>query len=1153
MSEGSSFQLFDGELALTFQNTEDPENTVRLTTRLEPTGNPVKEFSYAMEVPLMYLPNSRDRDEYLSVEAANSRFDFTEVTINGRAAILANDENSSLETSFAKRASQIRLDLRVNLPQEDLDRDGMPNWWEEQNGLNLAFAGDAQSDADADSLTALQEFLRGTDPNVSNVTPTLFTTNLWVTETGRGGVALTLVDTNTLPANLVYTVDSISAGFSILKQGVPITSAGTFTQADVEGGDITLLQDGTVTLQYADESTTKSATLALKVFSPSTSDGSSAQTWLDASRTGLADGAPIATWTDNSGNGNDAEQPIAGDRPVFRSAGGGAIDFAAANAHLFLDDGTLPDSTDGHTFFLTFDGLPTANPQSIVQQNAVCLQIGPDQGQLPYPGGVSYSVGQYEVTGPLQVTAATTIQSVRFSAEVGQSEILYSFGGTSALSSHAKVPVFSSLGLGRKIAATPEFNHSFEGKIRELIAFPTALADGEVRAISDYLQSKWKGAIVWNVGEETQPISIQAGAEVDIIRGGWGEDKLNAGPGNDIISGGAGDDLLTGGSGADRFSYSEVDTGRDTIVDFSAEGADHDILDLNHLFDSRSGDLSHYLSIRSEAVFRDGLPTVATIVAVDAAGDGGEADLEILLEGSAFSNDALGWLTGEGIIETGALRLPEVIDIAASETTANENTPRLWFSVTRSGNASHRQAIALTTSGNAEPGVDYILGGVSGDTERPVLEFDRGEVTKSVLVYPLRDALTENPEAITLTVLPNAGYDLGASSATISLEDGVSVSTKVVVAHAQRNGSIPAVISLRRAGQQYHALTVPIHLGGEAVNGRDYEFVSPQVTFAPGQTETLVEIVPKEDALANGAAKLVQLSILPDDSAYVTVNPWLASVLIVDTRINETLTLAEWKSQVAPANTQSVSAFANGNLDGDFLNNFEEYAFFTDPTASSTPIDFEFEIYEHDGFIHLRLGTRPDLADVDFLVEWSRDLGPWADGGDSFSSSQEPFRGGKLRRLWKSTTPASGISGNNLYRVRTVRRNIASLESDASVVLGIASQAIKTGGNAPWKPAFDASHLTAGNIENSQRSDISVQVEGPTILSFEWMASTEASADALSLLLNGNQMAQISGTVAWTSHSVNIPAGKHEVTWSYHKDASGEAGQDSVGLRNVNF
>lgn len=60
------------------------------------------------------------------------------------------------------------LDGEADVYDEDDDNDGMPDAWEILHGLNPFNAADANLNPDLDGATNLEEFLAGSDPNVSD-------------------------------------------------------------------------------------------------------------------------------------------------------------------------------------------------------------------------------------------------------------------------------------------------------------------------------------------------------------------------------------------------------------------------------------------------------------------------------------------------------------------------------------------------------------------------------------------------------------------------------------------------------------------------------------------------------------------------------------------------------------------------------------------------------------------------------------------------------------------------------------------------------------------------------------------------------------------------------------------------------------------------
>jgi hypothetical protein len=71
----------------------------------------------------------------------------------------------------------------------------------------------------------------------------------------------------------------------------------------------------------------------------------------------------------------------------------------------------------------------------------------------------------------------------------------------------------------------------------------------------------------------------------DVVLGGAGSDELDGGSGYNVLIGGEGSDTINAGNGVNLLIYESLLDGGDTIYNFDAAYADHDILSLDVLFD----------------------------------------------------------------------------------------------------------------------------------------------------------------------------------------------------------------------------------------------------------------------------------------------------------------------------------------------------------------------------------------------------------------------------------------------------------------------------------------------------------------------------------------------------------------------------------------
>lgn len=113
-------------------------------------------------------------------------------------------------------------------------------------------------------------------------------------------------------------------------------------------------------------------------------------------------------------------------------------------------------------------------------------------------------------------------------------------------------------------------------------------------------------------------------------------------------------------------------------------------------------------------------------------------------------------------------------------------------------------------------------------------------------------------------------------------------------------------------------------------------------------------------------------------------------------------------------------------------------------------------------------------------------------------------------------------------------------------------------GNVPWLVITNDAHdghyaARSGAIGNSQQSWIETQAEGPSVLSFWSLASSQTNSDVLELSTNGVAVSatRLSGLTGWVRQEVVLSDPTNILRWTYAKNGSYLENEDCARLDEV--
>ena len=178
-----------------------------------------------------------------------------------------------------------------------------------------------------------------------------------------------------------------------------------------------------------------------------------------------------------------------------------------------------------------------------------------------------------------------------------------------------------------------------------------------------------------------------------------------------------------------------------------------------------------------------------------------------------------------------------------------------WLSLTNQTQAAIE--LSYTVTGSADAGTDYVA--LPG-----VVSIGPGAISASVVVEVLDDSLIESVESVVIT-LTGASHSAVLVSmpltATVEIEDVETLNAAIAVTSAVAYENPLTVawveIYLPSTNTTGQAIEVTYTVGGSALNGTDYTYLSGVASIANGSTSVVLGIEPVDDDLYEGVETVV--------------------------------------------------------------------------------------------------------------------------------------------------------------------------------------------------------------------------------------------------------------------------------------------------------
>ena len=303
--------------------------------------------------------------------------------------------------------------------------------------------------------------------------------------------------------------------------------------------------------------------------------------------------------------------------------------------------------------------------------------------------------------------------------------------------------------------------------------------------------------------------TIYGGAENDSILGGSGNDSILAQAGNDTVDGEAGFDTLFGGDGAD----------------FVSGGADDDTISGDAGNDTISGDDGN------DSLFGGSGNDLMNGASNDDTLNGQAGDDTLFGGGGA---DQLDGGVGADVLQ-GVGSLASINDVTVAEGNSGSSVAIVNVSLAQASTTPVSLTFS-TVNGTAIAGQDFVA-------RSGILTFGAGELSKTISITVLGDAIGEGDESFFVDLSSTTGLLIADGRGAITIhDDDVLVSINDVIAN-EGNGatSFTFTASLNISSAVTTVINYQI-ANGTATGGVDFVNTPGTVIFAPGVTSQQITV-----------------------------------------------------------------------------------------------------------------------------------------------------------------------------------------------------------------------------------------------------------------------------------------------------------------------